>query len=148
MTRLRAFACCLLLLTAGCSALVGTPEPAFEPVSVDQFVVQNVDDEPHTLHVSVVENGTVVYVDSFRLNGTYEGPKGTTAPGVILDPNPLAEPGNYTVGFRVDDGRLENYWLSEPPRAFGMCGDDQSNIFTLESGNEGRASVGVGCGSR
>jgi hypothetical protein len=137
-------ACCLLLLTAGCSALVGSPEPKFEPVAVDVFEVSNKDEEPHRVHVAVVENGTVVYVSSFRVNGTYRGEKGTVAPSTVIDPNPMSEPGNYTVVGRVDDGRIDSVPLGELSPRFG-CDPDQQTVVSLDARDDGGLSMGVGC---
>lgn len=142
--RLPALACCLLLPTAGRSALVGCPEPQLGPVAVDTFEVSNRDEEPHRVHVAVVENGTIVYVKSFRENGTYEGEKVTVAPGIVIDPNPMSEPGNCTVGGRVDDGRVDSVPLAELPSRFG-CDSDQQTVVSVEARDDGGLSMGVGC---
>ena len=149
-SRLLPLACCLLLLTAGCSALVGSPEPEFEAVAAGQFELLNKDDEPHTVHVTVLENGSVVNETSVTLVGQGDGKDGPPHPYARLTPNPMADPGNYTVVARIDDGESETVWLSRPRSHLTTCERDDSPLVSVQaegytSDDRPTPSVLVGC---
>lgn len=138
---LPAHACCLLLLTAGCSALTDT-EP--ETVPLDAIGLSNGDDEPHQFHVRVVESGTTIYEETVLSNATGEGENEAR----ILSPDPIDGPGNYTVFVGFDGGDPERIDLTAEAQRLRACsrsGGEVRVAAVVAPSGEGWASS-VTCG--
>jgi hypothetical protein len=141
-TRLLPFACCLLLLTGGCSALTDTG--GSQAVPLDAIGLSNGDDEAHQFRVWVAENGTTVYEETVLLNATTEGESEVW----IRSPDAVDGPGKYTVFVGFDGGEPKRIDLTEDAERLRGCsrngGDVRVAAFVAPSG-EGWTSA-VRCG--
>lgn len=92
--------------TAGCSQRRDESEP--EPVRVVRFFISNGDDESHQGRIRLLRDGSVVYRDSWALEGvkTVDGTKITDSWGI--EP-PTFEPsvGNWSVRVNLENPDVE-----------------------------------------
>lgn len=96
-------------LAAGCS----TPQLGRKRFELGPIQVENRDDAPHEVTIAVLDSDDAVFIDSGSASpAEWDGDDLVRQGGIEFD-RPVADPGNYTVHVRVDDGPMHALAVEE-----------------------------------